>query len=351
MSESEQAPEGTESTEQVEASPLGDFQAIADEMLAENESFLAEPEEPTDDAEEVVEPEADAEETQESTDEEPDTGEGEGEGDAEPGDEGKETNSAQARRRLAKEAKLRTDRKTFDEEQEKFSEKIAALDSWESSKAEIGSDPIAHLEASGLSGDDMLAMGREIFLRFLPENQDNDVSKAALAAVQRERRLAKLERNAKKPDEENQAKPDPKYVAYETEYKTNLQTAAESFNHEKFPLIAKHVEAYEAEGKDGVGDVYSGLWAVATQSARQNDGQGDLSPDECMGHLESYLGRKNKETSTEDGPKNQPNQTETAPIRNKQAAIKKPKKPTPELSDEEFAKARHEEALAMLSDG
>lgn len=326
-----------ETTPEVELS----FDDMAAKSLADARTLLEQPgEEIAEVAEETAKADP-AEDTEDDTEENPAPAE--------------EPQSAQARRRLAKEKRLRDDRAAFDAEKAEHAERFEKMEAWESSKAASIEDPVAHLRETGLTDDDLMKTAREIFFTLMPGASEDPASQREMAELRRDRRLAKLERDqaerkakSEKPPEEGQVTPE--YVAT---YKANLQATAEDFSHEEYPAVAAHVAEIEANGGDGIAEVMSGLWAVATQSAALNRKRGisaaDLTPEECMGHVEVWLkAQKDAAEPTPERSDTKPNQTEPAPIRNKQAALKAPKKQPEPLSEEEEQAERMRKAHAML---
>jgi hypothetical protein len=261
-----------------------------------------------------------------------------------PKEEGK---SRAARRQLAKEKKLRAEREAFAKEQEGWraetEEARAALAAFKESKEIAASDPLAHLAELGLSDDDLMDLGREIYYKFMPDNATPAVQ-AEMAAIQRERRIKKLERQGKKKAQEPEG-PTPEQVAYDTSYRMGLTQYAATVDAEKFPLSAKYA-------KQDFNDLVQGMYNAALQNV-QNGATRDLTPEECMVQIEDFLSQHMEaeaEPEVKQTEEEKPKQEKRKAIRNKTAATRPNDKHEDELSYDEIVARSRERFVAKMEE-
>jgi hypothetical protein len=271
----------------------------------------------------------------------------------EPEAEAPETASRGARRQLAKERKLRSEREAFSTERDEWraeqEEGRAAIVAYEKSKASAINDPVAFMRELGLSDDDRMNLARQIYYESMPENATPQVHQE-MAAIKNERRMAKLERE--RAEDLEAAKPAPpvqqtaEYQAYESEYRDGLSQFAISSSAEEYPLVHGHIQS-------NFKGVVQELFNAALQNPNKQSGT-DLTPQECMATLEAALKAANPATTpTPDvQTEEQPTQNRKATLRNKNTATMPNDKHDDELSSEEFKKRCQERAQAkMLESG
>ena len=254
--------------------------------------------------------------------------------------------SKSARRLMEKEAKLRKERESFEKETSETREKLKA---YEQSQAEALSDPLSHLSHIGLSEDDQMNLAREIYYKFMPD-QASPAVRAEMAAIQRERRLQKLERDRKAPEPDEEAPAvNPAAQAYEHQYRSGLQNFAAAVEGDKFPLIAEY-------RKENFTDLVEGMFGAAVQAVKNGEVNGrDLTPEECAARVESYLQRNkavffpNMKEAAKQTEEKQPEQKSKA-IRNKQAATRPTEQHDSNLSYEDLVKKSRENFYSKLNE-
>lgn len=286
----------------------------------------------------------------EESPEEPEEAEGEEVQEAAPEDpeaapEPEDNASRTARRALAREKKLRSEREAFAAEQGKWrnetEETRTKVEAFEKSQANAVMDPVSHLSHIGLSDDDLMNVAREIYYKFMPE-QATPAVQAEMASIQYNRRLKKLEKdNEPSPPPTG---PSPEYQTYEQNYRSELTAFAAAVDPEEFPLTAPYV-------KTNFHGLVQEMFNAALLNPNKHTGR-DLTPQECMAAVEEALrARQPEQTPAPTQIKEEsPRQTKRAPIRNKTAAVKPNEKHDDDLSYEEYVAKCRERSMAVLSE-
>jgi hypothetical protein len=260
----------------------------------------------------------------------------------------KEGLSKAARRHLAKEKKLRAEKEALRHEQEQWKsereETLAKIEAFERSRQEAYIDPIAHLEQLGFKEEDILNTAREVYYRFMPDNASPQV-RAEMAAIQQDRRQKKLELSQQEIDkqlkEQNAAA---QAQAYEANYRQALTHTAATIDTGKFPLAAEYA-------KEDFNDLVQGMFNAAVVNA-QSGATVDLTPEECLGRVESYLRETQPQRQPE--PQKQIEEPDPEPVRkkrvikNKTSASRPNEKHDDNLSYEELRERSRERFYSKL---
>jgi len=263
--------------------------------------------------------------------------------------------SRTARRMLQKEAKLRQEREEFKAERESWqaeqTELLEQVNSFEKSKATAILDPIAHLESIGLDSNDLINLAREVYAKEYPD-QISAQGQAEMARIKYERELRMLKRDVgdikdpKKPKE-----PDPKELEqqqaqqqYVAEYRRNLTQEAVNVDPEQFPNAA-------AYAKKDFNDLIDGMYTVAVQAAQSGEITQDLTPQECMERVESWLAQNMPQVQKQPEQSEEPKPTRPKAITNKVAAARPSDKHEADMTYEEIKAKAQERFFAKLAEG
>lgn len=233
---------------------------------AEHPEWYAEEQSETPNIEETTQEAAPAEEEPEPEQDEQ-TG-GEAHTDQEP-------ESKALKRILAREAKLREDRETFEAEIDEWKEYLLEF---EQAKKSATIDPISYLKTLGFSQENLIDLAKAAYYESLGDMAPNEYrgQKESLALKREVEQLkARLEAKEKQPEaapETNEA-----LVAYQNE----LLEATKSFDVEQYPSVARIVDSYSEM------TVAADMLAVAEEYAQQKGGVGaPLTPEQCLMEVE-----------------------------------------------------------------
>ncbi len=271
----------------------------------------------------------------------------------------KETATSAARRAIAREKKILAEREELSKERAQFEadnkESLEKIEEFGRTKARALINPLEHLTSIGLSEDDLLNVAREIYYNQMPD-QATPAVQAEMARLKQDRRIKsqtqridELEAKKAEPEPEQEQGPTPEQQAFVSEYKANLYQAAATIDQEEFPLAAEYA-------KGDFNDLVGGMFALATNNARNQNGQGTpLTPAECLERVEAHLrAEKAKETpavqaqQTEETP---PTQSKRAPLRNTNTAARPSDKPAGELTPEEYKEQLRSRFFEKLQEG
>lgn len=259
--------------------------------------------------------------------------------------------SRTARRLLQKETKLREERDKFKADQDAWraeqAELTAKIESFEQSAAAARLDPIAHLEGLGLESDELLSLAREVYYRQFPDEVSAQ-AKSEMSRLQQERRLKQLESKLQKPEPEPEpeepAGPTPEQKAYVENYRRGLTQAAVTIDAEQFPNVA-------AYAKTDFNDLVDAMYTVAVQAAQSGEVTQDLTPDECIGRVESWMAANMPQVQATPQQTAEPEPARPKAITNKVAAARPSDKHESDLSYEELKAKARERFYAKLGEG
>lgn len=186
-----------------------------------------------------------------------------------------EPESKALKRILAREAKLREEKESFEASQAEFKTK---LQEYEQAKRAAAADPISYLKTLGFSQENLIDLAKAAYYESLGDMAPNEYrgQKESLALKREVEQLkARLEAKEKQPEaapETNEA-----LVAYQNE----LLEATKSFDVEQYPSVARIVDSYSEM------TVAADMLAVAEEYAQQRGGVGaPLTPEQCLMEVE-----------------------------------------------------------------
>jgi len=186
-----------------------------------------------------------------------------------------EPESKALKRILSREAKLREDKTAFETEQKEFKDKLAQ---YEAAKKHAEVDPIGYLQTLGVTQEKLTDIARAAYYESLGDSAPDEY-KGQKESLALKRRLAELEARleAKEAAPEKGANKE----AFKA-YQDSMIEATKTFDTEKFPSVARVVDAYSEA------DVAADMFAVAQSYAEQMNGQGAaLTPEQCMAEVEN----------------------------------------------------------------
>lgn len=191
----------------------------------------------------------------------------------------KETESAVLKRVLARERKLRENQKAFEEKEAEFKDKLKA---YEKAQKLAKIDPVAYLKTAGVSEEDLIDIAKSLYFESLGDlAPDEYKGQKESLALRREVEELKSKLEAKQEEKE----PEPQNQAL-LSYQQELINAAQSFDVDKFPSVAKVVETYSEN------DVAADMFRVAQAYAEAQGGMGrPLSPQECLTQVEAHYAK------------------------------------------------------------
>lgn len=191
------------------------------------------------------------------------------------GDTDSEPESKALKRILDREAKLREDKKVFEEEVDQFKDFLLEF---EEAKRYAKSDPVSFLKTLGVSQEELIDVAKAAYYESLGDMAPDDY-KGQKELQQLRREIAELKASKKAPEAE------PDNSAYEQElvaYQNSMLEATKTFDTESLPYVARVVEAYSEA------DVAADMFSVAQEHAIKMNGQGEpLTPEQCLAEVNS----------------------------------------------------------------
>jgi len=195
-------------------------------------------------------------------------------------EEATEPESQVLRRVLAREAKLRESQTTFEAQK---TEHESQLKAFQQAQTNAKIDPVAFLKAAGLDQEALIETAKALYYESLGDLAPDEY-RGKQETLQLKRDVAALKARL-----ETEQNPQPKQDAVGeaiAQYQDTLMESTKSFDTEKYPTVAKVVDAYSEA------DVAADMFKMAEAYAQQQGGAGQpLTPDQCLQAVEAQYAK------------------------------------------------------------
>ena len=243
-----------------------------------------------------------------------------------------ETDGQALRKILAREKKLRDEKSQFEADQKENREKMAQ---YEQAKRLASVDPLSFLKSLGVEGDQLVDVAKSIYYEILGEDAPEE-DKGERAALQARREVAALRAELEQERQQREkAQAQQSNTAELEAYQAQMVESVKTFDTDKFPTMARVVEAYGEQA------VANDLMQAAVQVAQAQNSV--ITAEQGLQLLEDHYGRLLGPLTGSDTPQEEAETEQkkapTKTLRNSMTKTQPPSK-EPQTLDEIKADAR-----------